>query len=134
MKGFNYNYLDKELTIDSKDKNSLSGINATHLIFLKSNQKVVENIEISLKRGMSTVLVKSNSNDESTLGNSMTFGFKNFTDAISKCFPKYQNNSYYFTKKVIIENAKGGFNWYLFFVALIIISVSVIIFIQFKKR
>lgn len=134
LKGFNYNYLDKELTVDSKDKNSLSRINATHLIFLKSNQKVVENIEISLKRGMSTVLVNSNSNDESTLGNSMTFGFKNFTDAISKCFPKYQNNSYYFTKKVIIENAKGGFNWYLFFIALIIISVSVIIFIQFKKR
>jgi hypothetical protein len=134
LKGFNFNYFDKELTVDAKDKNTLSRINATHLIFLKSNQKVVENIEISLKRGISTVLIHSNSNDESSLGNSMTFGFKNFTDAISSCFPKYQNNSYYFTKKILIENAIGGFNWYLFFIVLITICVSVIIFIQFKKR
>lgn len=134
LSGFNYRFAGNEMTIDNKDKQSLSKIKATHIIILKSNQKVVDNIEISLKRAVSKVLLSSNSDNELQLSDSATYGFKNFTDAISKCYPNYQNNSFYFRKKVQIENSKSSFSVFTFLIILLVTSIFITVFIQFKKR
>jgi hypothetical protein len=134
LKGFNYTFAGNEMTVDNKDKQSLSKIKATHIIVLKSDQKVVDNIEISLKRAVSKELLSSNSDNELQLGDSATYGFKNFTDAISKCYPNYQNNSFYFRKKVLIENSKRDSSLFSFLTILLVTSVFITIFILFKKR
>jgi hypothetical protein len=133
LNDFDYNYLGEEMKIDDKDKQTIAHINATHLIFLNSNQNVIDNIEISLKRGVSPNLINSNSSDENKLGDSQTFGFKNFTDAISTCFEKY-DNSFYFTKKIIVKNSSKGLNGMKFIFVLFIIIGGILIFIKIKKR
>lgn len=42
LSGFNYSYLGENKTVDTKDKQTLSKINATHLIFIKTNEKTIE--------------------------------------------------------------------------------------------
>jgi hypothetical protein len=132
VNGDNYNFNYQPMKIDDKDKNKFSAIKPTHLIFLKSKQKVVDNIELSFKRNISTVLQKSNSDDESKLQNLTTYGFRNFTEAIKKSFPKYNDQSYYFTKKITVENKQSSFN--ILVLLLIIGAVGTVIFVLIKNK
>lgn len=132
LNGDNYDFNGKA-KIDSKDLNLLSKVKPTHLLFLKSNEKIVDNLEISLRRNISPILLQSNSDDESNLKNLKTYGFQNFTEAIKKSFPHYNENSFYFTKKISIENKKGGFSWLMTLLVIVFIGVIISIIIKNKK-
>jgi hypothetical protein len=132
LNGDNYDFNGKA-KIDSKDLNLLSKVKPTHLLFLKSNEKIVDNLEISLRRNISPILLQSNSDDESNLKNLKTYGFRNFTEAIKKSFPHYNENSFYFTKKISVENKKGGFSWIMVLLVIGFIGVIIIIVIKNKK-
>lgn len=127
-----YNYKGEELEIDNKDKKKIETVKPTHLFFFKSSKKVVSNIEFSMQRKISPVLINSNSNDESNLINLKTYGFENFTNAVQRSFPKYENKSSYFPIKVEIENNKGGISWVG--IILLIVAVSIIIFVFIKNK
>jgi hypothetical protein len=131
LNGDEYLYHGVPIKINPNDKSLVDAIKPTHLIFVTSSKKALSRIKIDLKRKISNVLIKTNSDNENDLKDLKTYGFKNFTNAIKASFKKYDETEAYFPIEVKIENKKGGYSWLAITLSIIVV---VIIFVALKKK